>query len=397
MSPLRTRTLGLSSLSSLSSLAWLACASLGALTAMAACGSLDSAATFAGAGDAGEDSGASSDGGADGGFNPDGGRVSPPALVVAHGSPDLYDFRMCFAKSASPDGSSAVVVARPAWPDDSAGPMPLANYPGVPAGGGTPLPALGRFVGSYLVPYLVRAKVLERSNLGASPCDQLICSGGQCLDKQDYVTLPPIDGAKLGDGGAYLLAIVGCLPLSANPGASCGAGYSTTLGNLHAVVMRLDDRRPALANAPIAFQVAHTAPALGFVSITVDTLDGGAVGLAFNAVAPPTALTLPRPALADYGKIEVTLHMFPGDGGADASAPTTLALSLASIERATAPGKLPNAFYEQDSNRHSERRPGPEHLHLLHRIQLEGDGRHCRILCAQPRLQLAQVDRALGD
>ena len=341
----------MSPLTSLSSLAWLACASLGALGIVTACGSMDSAASFASAGDGGEDGSASNDASAaDGNFNPDGGRVSPPALVVAHASPDLYDFRMCFAKTASPDGSSPTMIARPAWPDDSAGPMPLANYPGVPTGGGAPLPALGHFFGSYLVPYLVRAKVLERSNLGATPCDQLICSGGQCLDKQDYVTLPPIDGAKLGDGGAYLLAIVGCLPLNANPGASCGAGYSATLGNLRAVVMRLDERRPALANSPIAFQFAHAAPALGFVSVTVDTLDGGAVGLAFNAVAPPSALTLPRPTLADYGKIDVTLHLFSGDGGADSSAPTTLAMSLASIERATAPGKLPNAFYEQDSN-----------------------------------------------
>jgi hypothetical protein len=318
---------------------------------MSACGSTMDASAFAGNDDGGGEGGTDS-GELDGVAGFDGGAPRPPALVVAHASPDLYDFRMCFARSSSPSGTFPNMIPRPAWPDDTAGPMPLANYPGVPAGGGVPLPTLGRFVpGSYLVPYVVRAKVLERSNLSAATCDQLICTGGQCLDKQDYAALTPIDGTSLVDGGAYLLAIVGCLPLNASAGASCGAGYSMTLGNLHATVMRLDEHRPALADAPIALQIAHAAEGLGPITVNVDTLDASAPRLSYGEVAPSAAVTLSRPALADYGKIEFTLHVAsPSSDAGDAGDAGTLALSLAAIERATAPGKLPTSFYQQDSN-----------------------------------------------
>jgi methylmalonyl-CoA mutase len=42
------------------------------------------------------------------------------------------------------------------------------------------------------------------------------------------------------------------------------------------------------------------------------------------------------------------------------------------------------------SGRHPEGRPGPEHLHLLHRIQPEGHGRHRQLLRAPQRAQLLQ-------
>ena len=40
------------------------------------------------------------------------------------------------------------------------------------------------------------------------------------------------------------------------------------------------------------------------------------------------------------------------------------------------------------AGRHPEGGPGPEHLHLLHRVQPEGDGRHRRVLRAPPGAQL---------
>ena len=40
------------------------------------------------------------------------------------------------------------------------------------------------------------------------------------------------------------------------------------------------------------------------------------------------------------------------------------------------------------AGRHPEGRPGPEHLHLLDRVQPEGDGRHRRVLRAPRRAQL---------
>jgi methylmalonyl-CoA mutase len=40
------------------------------------------------------------------------------------------------------------------------------------------------------------------------------------------------------------------------------------------------------------------------------------------------------------------------------------------------------------AGRHPEGRPGPEHLHLQHRVQPEGDGRHRRVLRAPRRAQL---------
>ena len=40
------------------------------------------------------------------------------------------------------------------------------------------------------------------------------------------------------------------------------------------------------------------------------------------------------------------------------------------------------------AGRHPEGRPGPEHLHLLHRVQPQGDGRHRRVLRAPRRAQL---------
>ena len=350
MSPLVRRALA--ALSSAASVAF----AIAALEALANCGSSMSDASFAnglddGGQDAsGEDASTSFDSG-----NGDAAAAAPPVLVVAHASPDLFDFRMCFAKVAAGDvgdgGIRGKILPRPAWPDDTAGPMPLANYPGVPAGGGAPLPNLHTFDGQDLAVYLVRAKVLERSNLGSTPCDQLLCSGGQCLDKQDYVALPAIDGTKLQHGATYLLAVVGCLPLNASAGASCGENYSMTLGNLHALVMRLDARRPTDALLPIALQIAHAATAVGRVAVGIDTIDAGALGAitpAFGEVAPPSALTLARPAFADYGKIDVHVATVAPDGGADAGA--ALALSLDAIQKATEPGTLPNSFYEQSSN-----------------------------------------------
>ena len=307
------------------------------------CGSLDAATMSGSAGDGGTDGAV---GPPDGGGDSAAGDASaaPSVLLTVHASPDLFDFRVCFGASPSPDGASVTFhpSATP-WPSDDAHPMASSNYAGIAVGGGATLPRALEVSGPYVIPYLIDAHTLAMSSDPKAACHDRVGSGcipnsGVCLKTTDYVQLPGISAALLAGGGAKLVAIVGCK----TPGsAACGTAMG---GALHADVLTLASEAVQSVDN-IGVQVAHVAAALGPIVMRVDSAGdaGVSVDASYLQVTPPNGFIVTRPGndtSLGWGTQSVSLQS-NGDAG------IALKMPLADIQRLSDPSTLPAEFFKQ--------------------------------------------------
>jgi hypothetical protein len=310
----------------------------GALATTGACGSMaENAAGSSGDGgteEAGDGSSVGDSGMSDGG-------ITPSVILAVHGSPDLFDFRICLAESPSPSASDARFDSDVApWPYDGAHPMPMSNYAGVPVGGGAALPReIVPNGGAYIVPYVIDAHQLAMSGAPTAACAQRVgpaCTpgSGSCLKTSDYVQLAPISVRDIAGPGAKILAVVGCV----NNGAS--ACDATQNGTLRARVIALAPSQ-RLSIDQLGVQLAHAAPAIGPMTATLDAVVGGTGTFLVTQFesAPPNGAIVGRPmgqsSLA-WGSQGVTI--VAGDAG--------VRMSLADIQRVVDPSVLPSTLFQ---------------------------------------------------
>ena len=313
------------------------------VAALAHCSASNASSAFAPSEDGG---GSNNDaGGEDAGFNDagfaDAGAV-PSVLVAVHASPDLFDFRVCFGMSRSPDATSVTFDPKTIpWPYDDTHPMASSNYAGIAVGGGSTLPREIVPSAPYLIPYLIDAHTLAMSNNPKATCSarvgtQCVPNSGECLKSTDYVELPAIARSEVERGGTRVLAVVGCV----TPGrAACGTAMG---GALHATLL-------SLANAPqasvmqLSLQIAHVALGAGPILATLDSVlnDAGPFPLDPLQTGPNNGAIVDRPtdpgSLA-WGSQGVSIAM-----AADAG----LRMSLADLQRISDPSVLPSAYFAE--------------------------------------------------
>jgi hypothetical protein len=284
--------------------------------------------------------------------------VPPPAnLVLAHTSPGIPPFRVCFSEGAV--GTTASVPALPALPDGpgaapaypTTGPYPgvAAGTPGVYPGTIGAFPSLGLSLENLQVtPYAVLASSIANdvnldggaginaSDGGAEEdCVHLIGTHGlgttdpgtpgRLTLNQDFFALPTIPASTLKDTQTFLLTINGCLPggtagyeAGVPENVTCGPAYDG--GNTASIgIIQLDTttvpdggigvqfahRSTAVENTPVEVAVGDTAVLLhtaasdgvwpAFFQVIPDAGDDGAAGVV------PTTLTTSPVLYSDTG------------------------------------------------------------------------------------------------
>jgi hypothetical protein len=260
--------------------------------------------------------------------------AGPTTLLAVNASANLFDFRLCFGI----EGGG--VLPLPAYPDNPAEPMPETNYPGVPVGGAALLPPVF-LPGASLVPYVVRAQTLNRLNeLSTNPaeatCDQLVCSGGSCLEvNADYYALPAITMPSA--GGTIALVVEGCLEGFADGSITeCGSSFNAASGNLSALMLTL---APGEDAGGWNVQLAQLSP-----SFAGDA--GSSVTYADPSMDASTLLSMPSfnvgsPVVFPFGDASVTSATFvlaPQGAGAVSD-------SLSAVQYFQAPSANPFTYF----------------------------------------------------
>lgn len=334
-------------------LPWLAAVAL----ACGACGSSDGnnagaypgsdagvPADGAGSDAAGIDSSISGEGGSDSGSADGATDGGPPATVpvnflALHASPNLDEFRVCFAQSIG--GADAGIVDLAPVPSDPTQPIPDTNIPGVAIGRAAQLPSFDVRPGTQVTPIVVRVNSIFTDT---RHCPDLFCQGLHCVQQgSGYFVLP---SQTVFNAGAYVLSVEGCVPLSvATPAgrgsvAECGASFDPVTGNLSARFVPLDSSSAAPWSVRVATFSASldaSAPddagglALRYVNPVADA------SIALPLDGPPLGLPSSLP-LDDAGVIAAYFAL--SAGGTD-----VLRESLLAVQHFESPGSNPYTFF----------------------------------------------------
>jgi hypothetical protein len=235
-----------------------------------------------------------------------------PRVFLVHASPNLPPVRFCFGVGDPTNAATYTIFPFAALPDSASPGQPFpAVFPGT--GGEFKNPVPGVDLGTLtLTLYVVNAQAIASQTADGGTdggpeltCDQLIPTAGATgstflTPNTDFWQLNTIPAHTLMDGMSYVEAITGCLPgLPFDGGANsyCGAGYSTTTGNVGLTQFALD---------------------------TMTTLDAGSMGVQFAQASTPWAAAVAE-APADGGPWFTGGGVFtvvpPGpDAGPDAGA-----------------------------------------------------------------------------
>ncbi|HEY2517566.1 MAG TPA: hypothetical protein VGI39_42140 [Polyangiaceae bacterium] len=259
-----------------------------------------------------------------------------------HASPNLDEFRMCFATSYA--GADAGVLGGPPLPSDPAQPIPDTNLPGVAIGRGAQLPSILVPVGSQVTPLLVRVNAIFDN---PRDCSELFCQGLMCVKEGDgYFALSP---QTISQPGAFLLSVEGCAPLSlATPAgrgsaAECGADYDPVAGNLSARFIPVD----LSAAAPWSVRVAAFSSSLDVA--------GGDASVALRYVNPAADASVPLPLGGPSLALPSTL---PLDDAGVTAAYFALSVdggdlfreSLLAVQHFESPGSNPYTFFASSTS-----------------------------------------------
>jgi hypothetical protein len=277
----------------------------------------------------GSDTGTGSDGGLQDANKPDVVAAKHAKLVLVHGAPGVYPFRVCFATGTKADGSDATVAAFSALPDAKSAPLPFA---GVFPGTGGAFPDITDLSGTAITPFLLRADRIAAydSTMGANEpdCTKFIGTDGKGanadpnlkLPPEDYYPLPTIPAQTFLDNNTYLLSLVGCMPDPNDAGfgfntALCGSTWTAATGNVAVGIGQLDTT--TMVDGGIGVQFAHrSAPVEGLPGMA-DTTALGQPGV--NPVHDP----------ASNGVIPALNWVTMMDGGPEAG--TVVSSQLAAV------------------------------------------------------------------
>jgi hypothetical protein len=276
--------------------------------------------------------------GSDGGVPPRHAR-----LVAVHASPDLPDVRLCIAV----DGHYAT-NQRPV-PDDSNGPMPKSNYPGLAAGGAFRLPDLGTLANKTVTITAIKAKRISDGQARTDSCDNLLCSGGgSCLDPTDYFRLPDLESTFTANN-TYLLVLDGCVSAALDPNGSparCGSDY-TSGGNLKALPVETADGYLDVGPGAFPLQVAMLSHGLDGLQVSA-AADSTSLATthAFADVSPLTPQTIAFPSSIDgWGQKVFDVQAAELDAGI-----APLVASYAAVQYATDPTQVPDQYFRTRGN-----------------------------------------------
>ncbi len=327
------------------------------------------------------------------GGSPDGGTVtsppdasaqggdaaSPPAgparMVAINASPDLYEFRVCFAVS----GDAAAPAFLPVLPEpsDESRPMPRTNYPGVASLNGATIEGISDLkAGTRITPYVVDARALYFVNSWkTATCEALFANTQDFRENVHYIALPSFPASTLTPGRTTVLVVSGCRPTALDTGVyapnatRCGATYDAALGNIQGTTFTVSDATPSsLRTTGMSAQFVQLATAFGSavtLSATLGPLaavadiDGGDTSpqpLANRQrfQEPPSVVTN-IPLLAEPDASDLTPFVTHGivvtrddvandatDGGA---MPSRIAVDLEAIQRISSPTALPSTYF----------------------------------------------------
>ena len=247
-------------------------AAAGLVAAAAACGSsLNSGAFGSQDGGVGFDSGtvAEDGGGSDSATAvPDGSADSGPPLqtgaLFVHASPYMTDVRLCWM-SGGVDGGTGPGYSNTDPPFPSGTPAPASNYAALPIGGGVALADASSLVGANLTIAAIDASYLSgwESIKGVTSCATLLAPGTQAGSIVNRTTVLYFEvPAGILAGSTSVIALAGCPSTDSNGSvASCGAGWNSASGNLHADVVPLYPV-DAGGGGQLGVQVAQLSPAL---------------------------------------------------------------------------------------------------------------------------------------
>jgi hypothetical protein len=320
-------------------------------------GSMESSVEAA-ANDGGGDVMSVKEGGSEGGSDADAAMTPTgpfPRVFLVHASPNLPPVRFCFGVGDPTSATSFMIFPFAALPNSASAGQPFPGlFPGTGGEFKNPVPTddLGTFeLTLYVVNALAVANQTADAGAAELTCDQLIptpgATGGTFLTPNvDFWQLNTIPAHTLMDGMSYVEAITGCLPgLPVDGGANsyCGAGYSTTTGNVGLTQFALDTTTTVDAGS-MGVQFAQASTPWAAAVATLGPLSGAGV---FTLVPPaadagpdagPTRNVTPILAQMDFGKVtNPTLTPFSGldftgaSGAfaAIATTPTTPVLTLA--------------------------------------------------------------------
>jgi hypothetical protein len=336
-------------------------AAAGLSAAVAACGSALSNGAFGGP----EDSGVEPEGG----FPPDsatadalsevgspfdGGADSGPlqtGALFVHASPYMTDVRLCWM-TGGVDGGTSPGYSSTDPPFPSGTPAPASNYPALPIGGAAALADASSLVGTNLTIAAIDASYLagwEHVN-GVTSCATLLGPGsraGSIVNRTTvfYFEVP----AGIIAGSTSLIALAGCTNTDSSGSiASCGSGWNSTSGNLHADVVPLYPV-DAGGGGQLGVQAAQLSPALAqaggpaivsFGPQGATTPVATLTGEGTSAPAAATYLTIGTDAGA-YDTLGFGVDVMGVDGG-----PGHLWMSLEqSLELAQGPMVNPAVYY----------------------------------------------------
>ncbi len=265
-------------------------------------------------------------------------------LTLVHAAPGVPAFRVCFGLV---NGTTTIVA--PTYeplPNNPAnqGPFPyLGIFPGT---GGT-LADLGvNYSTIEIVGFIINADKIAThtsAETGEPQCSDLIgtdgtgpadAGPGALVLGTDYFKLPPIPKGTFTPGSSFLLVLEGCEPgnTTASAQAVCGAGYSSTAGNIALQIYQVDNSAPATATMGV--QVLHASSAWDGVTggelsqpiattfgVTDRTVDGGggnppvATLINFGGGPTPDAAAPQTITAADYAGLAAYAISSAPDGG----------------------------------------------------------------------------------
>jgi hypothetical protein len=283
----------------------------------------------------------------------------PPGVLLVHASPSLPDLRFCW----SVGGAGPSMTDRP-YP--FATPMPASNYPGVPVGGAAPLGDASSMLGGSLTVYALDAQAVAKAEQGLNcsgsnqcSCNEMVKQNG-LLDPTAIHQMPAITSGAIAPGATVVLWVRGCLGTAGDPQASvqrCGSDWTSSgTGNLRVDATPIPGASALQPDAGIlAVQAAQLSPALAVLAGDAGALvsfgaQGGADASAVTTLSAPDQILPAAPQqvatgipLASYGKLGFAVDV-AGDAGAH------LWMSLAQSLDLVDPTQDPSQYFTQPTS-----------------------------------------------